>query len=53
MGLGVGTQRLVLLILMTTTDYSFEEVFGSGLWLGFSINLLIAEVWINMSRTKR
>ena len=52
MGIGVATQRLFLLILMATTGYSFEEVFGPGLWLGFSINLLIAEIWINVSRTK-
>ena len=51
-GLGVGTQRLFLLILIPTTGYSFEAVFGSGLWLGFSLNLLIAEIWINVSRSK-
>jgi uncharacterized membrane protein len=53
MGLAVGTQRLLLLILVPTTGQSFEAVFGSCLWLGFSINLLIAEVWINLSRERR
>ena len=53
LGLAVGGQRLFLLILIPATDYSFEQLFGPCLWLGFSLNLLIAEIWINVSRTKR
>ncbi|MFT6047752.1 MAG: hypothetical protein ACI9WC_003469 [Arenicella sp.] len=52
MGLGVGTQCLFLFILIPTTGQSLEAVFGSCRWLGFSINLLIAAVWINTSRSK-
>ena len=51
-GLGVGTQRFVL-VLMQTAGEDFYEGFGPALWLGFSINLLIAEVWINRTRRKK
>ena len=27
-----------------------EEVFGTAFWLGWSVNLLVAEVWINYTR---
>jgi uncharacterized membrane protein len=52
-GLGIGTQRLFLFVLIPTTGQGLEAVFGSGLWLGFSINLLIAEVWINTCRCEQ
>jgi uncharacterized membrane protein len=52
LGLGVGTQRLILIILMSSSGYSFEESFGPALWLGFGFNLLVAEIWINTSRNK-
>jgi uncharacterized membrane protein len=48
-GLGVGTQRL-LVVLLQTAGYDFYTVFGPALWLGFSINLLVAEIWINKTR---
>jgi hypothetical protein len=51
--LGVATQRVFIFIFMFTSGYSFDEIFGPALWLGFSINLLAAEIWINLSRTKR
>jgi uncharacterized membrane protein (DUF373 family) len=49
--LGVATQRVF--IFMSTSDYHFEVIFGPALWLGFSINLLAAEIWINLSCTTR
>ncbi len=52
LGLGVGTQRLVLAILMMTTSYGFEQNFGPALWLGFAINMIIAEFWINITRSQ-
>jgi uncharacterized membrane protein len=53
LGLGVGTQRIILIILMISTGYSFEESFGPALWLGFGLNLLVAESWINATRNTR
>lgn len=50
LGLGVGTQRVILIVLMMSTGYGFEASFGPALWLGFGLNLLIAETWINTTR---
>lgn len=52
LGLGVGTQRILLFLFLTLTGYGFEESFGPALWMGFSINLLVAEIWINLTRRK-
>ncbi|MBT8115805.1 MAG: DUF2306 domain-containing protein [Arenicella sp.] len=48
--LGVGTQRLVLAYFQISGTASFYEGFGPGLWIGFSVNLLVAEIWINLTR---
>ena len=53
LGLGVGTQRVILIILLTSTGYSFEQSFGPALWIGFGLNLLIAESWINATPSNR
>jgi hypothetical protein len=53
LALGVATQRVFIFIFMFTSGYRFDEIFGPALWLGFSMNLLTAEIWINLSRTKR
>lgn len=47
LGLAVGTQRVLLILLMVFTSSDFEQSFGPALWLGFSLNLLIAEAWIS------
>lgn len=49
-GLGVGTQRLIVGILQIN-GYAMSESFGPSLWLGLGLNLVIAEIWINLSRT--
>ena len=51
-GLGVATQRFIIFILMVSQAASFEEMFGPTFWLGTSINLVIAEWWINHTRSK-
>jgi hypothetical protein len=30
----------------------FWEAFGAAFWLGFGVNLVVAEVWINKTREK-
>jgi len=52
LGLAVGSQRIALLFLIPLTGYSFFELFGPALWIGFSFNLLVAELWINLTRAK-
>jgi uncharacterized membrane protein len=49
-GLGVGTQRILIFIFLPFQLTSFEDLFGATLWMGIAINLIIAEVWINVTR---
>ena len=50
LAMGVATQRVFLLLLGVLTGLSLEDVFGASTWLGFSVNLLVAEIWINYTR---
>ena len=50
LAMGVATIRVFLVLLMALSELSLEEVFGASFWLGFSVNLLVAEVWINHTR---
>ena len=52
-GLGVGSQRILIFIFMPFGFAPFDEIFGPTLWLGTALNLVIAETWINLSRKKR
>ena len=52
LAMSVATIR-VFLVLFTGLGFSMEEVFGTTFWLGFSVNLLVAEVWINRTRGGR
>ena len=52
LALGVGAQRIILGILIASTDYTLVDAFGPGLWMGFGFNLILAEVWINVSRAR-
>lgn len=49
LAMGVATIRLFI-ALFTVFGYGFEEAFGTAFWLGFSVNLLVAEIWINTTR---
>ncbi|HEY3043087.1 MAG TPA: DUF2306 domain-containing protein [Vicinamibacterales bacterium] len=50
LAMGVATIRVFVGLFMALSNYTFAEVFGAAFWLGFSVNLLAAEVWINASR---
>lgn len=50
LGIGVGTQRIVVGLFIGFGGYPMVEIFGTALWLGFGLNLLVAEIWINLSR---
>lgn len=52
-GLALGTQHLLLVFFIASTDYSFAKSFGPTLWLGFSINLVVAETWVNRTKPKK
>jgi uncharacterized membrane protein YozB (DUF420 family) len=50
LAMGVASIRVSIALFTALSDLSFEEVFGTSFWLGFGINLLVAEVWINRTR---
>ena len=47
---GTATVRVFLTLLPVLSGLGLEEVFGASFWLGFGVNLLVAEVWINHTR---
>jgi hypothetical protein len=53
LGLGISSIRIFFFALQHLFGLSDYENIGISFWLGFSINLMIAEVWINYSRMQR
>lgn len=51
LGLGVGMQRILIGVFIASAQIPISESFGPSLWLGFAINLLVAELWIAKTRT--
>ncbi len=51
LAMGAASIRIFIPLLLLLTGLGLEEVFGASFWLGFGVNLLIAEVWINHTRT--
>ena len=49
--LGIATERLLLGMLMATTDVGIEVLFGATFWMALVINLAGAELWIHLTRT--
>ncbi|MDQ3316882.1 MAG: hypothetical protein M3522_06045 [Actinomycetota bacterium] len=50
LAMAVASIRVFTALLMMMSDLGFEAVFGVSFWLGFGVNLLVAEVWINYTR---
>lgn len=50
LAMGVASIRIFLGLSTALTDLGMEKTFGTSFWLGFSVNLLLAEVWINHTR---
>ncbi len=50
LAMGVASIRVFVGLFTALSDLGVEEVFGASFWLGFSVNLLVAEVWINHTR---
>ena len=50
-GLGISTFRVLIpLLIMPPINATFDEAWDTVAWLGFVINLGVAEVWINVTR---
>jgi uncharacterized membrane protein len=53
LGLGIATFRALLPILMSSPlRIPFPEAWDTVVWLGFTINILVAETWINVTRSR-
>lgn len=51
MGLGIATFRVLLpLLMLPPLSATFVESWDTVIWLGFIVNLLVAETWINVTR---
>ena len=50
LAMGAASIRGFIGLFMGLSDYSLEQIFGTSFWLGFGVNLLIAEVWIHQTR---
>ena len=52
-GLGISTIRLIFVGLLYTTSLSMQTKYVVSFWLGWTLTLLAAEVWIRVSRAPR
>ena len=50
MGLGIYSIRVWYSLFLHLTDLSSKEFFATSFWIGIAFNLIVAEVWINVSR---
>jgi uncharacterized membrane protein len=50
-GLGISTFRVLIpLLMMPPLRATFPEAWDTVTWLGFAINMVVAETWINVTR---
>ncbi len=52
-GLAVATVRPIVGVFFATSPFTHltpHEFFGTAFWLGFTVNLIAAEAWINYTR---
>ena len=50
LGLAVVTMRPMVGIFTALTGMSFSEALGISFWLAFSLHLVLAEFWVNITR---
>jgi len=50
LAMGVATIRVFDALFIVLSNHALEDVFGTSFWLGFGVNLVVAEVWINHTR---
>ena len=52
-GLAVGTIRPIIALFFAFSGSSPQEFFGTAFWIGFTLQLLAAEIWINYTRDEQ
>ena len=50
MGLGIYTVRVWYSLFLHFTDQPSTEFFATSFWIGMAFNLVVSEIWINISR---
>jgi len=50
LAMGVATIRFLLMLFEMSGSIPIEQSFGIAFWLGFGINLTLAEIWIRKTR---
>ncbi len=53
LGLSITTMRPMMGLLIAVTGLPFPEILGISFWLAFSLHLIVAELWVNVTRTGR
>jgi hypothetical protein len=53
MMMGISATRVWFYIFLKTTDIPSHQFFSSIFWLGLGVNLIIAEIWINLTRLRQ
>lgn len=48
--MGVASIRVIFLLFIKFTNYSYLEIMGTTFWIGWSINLIIAETYIRYTQ---
>ena len=49
--MAIATERILLGVLQASTDVDIAVLFGVTFWMAGAINVLIAEMWISLTRT--
>ena len=50
-GLAIATTRLIVVLFFAFSRMSPHEFFGTAFWIGFTLHAVVAEIWINSTRT--
>jgi len=49
-GIGISSVRLWYVLFLNTTGMHAQDFFATAFWIAFGVNLVIAEIWINVTR---
>lgn len=49
--LAIATERIMLGVLISTTDIGIPVLFGTTFWMAGVVNVAASEIWINLTRT--
>jgi hypothetical protein len=50
-GLAISTMRPIMVLFFAFSHLPPQTFFGTAFWIGFTLHLIVAESWINYTRT--